>query len=116
MLVSMVGQASFQTAGRNGPSTMDRSYRLVVGGGGISGALAEPVDSALLTTPFHLLTNHFRSEICCAQPQYELLRRGRKENTEQTEITEQTEKSLAFELPFVPLFPSVPYSLPNRHR
>jgi hypothetical protein len=29
MFVSMVGHASFQTAERSGPSTMDRSYRPV---------------------------------------------------------------------------------------
>jgi len=29
MLVSIVGQASRQTAGRNGPSTRERSYRRV---------------------------------------------------------------------------------------
>jgi uncharacterized protein (DUF305 family) len=32
MLVSIVGQASFQTTGRSGPSMMDRSYRRAAGG------------------------------------------------------------------------------------
>lgn len=41
MLVSMVGQAIFHTAERSGPSTMDRSYRPAVGGGGgVSGGAA----------------------------------------------------------------------------
>jgi hypothetical protein len=38
MFVSIVGQASFQTAGRSGPSTIDRSYRFFGGAGGISAA------------------------------------------------------------------------------
>jgi hypothetical protein len=36
MLVSMAGQASFHTAERSGPSTMDRSYRGVAGARGTS--------------------------------------------------------------------------------
>jgi hypothetical protein len=40
MLVSIVGQASFQTVSRNGPSMMERSYRPAAGarGAGASGA------------------------------------------------------------------------------
>jgi hypothetical protein len=38
MFVSMVGHASFQTAERSGPSTMDRSYRRVADEGGIEDA------------------------------------------------------------------------------
>jgi hypothetical protein len=37
MLVSIVGHAIFQTAGRSGPSTIDRSYRRVGAGAGGSG-------------------------------------------------------------------------------
>lgn len=39
MFVSMVGQASFQTTGRRGPSMIERSYRRPVAGGGGNGAL-----------------------------------------------------------------------------
>jgi hypothetical protein len=47
MLVSIVGQASFHTAGRSGPSMMDRSYRrrsavLESGGAGAAMGLAAP--------------------------------------------------------------------------
>src|SRR5262245_45740490 len=38
-------------------------------------------------------------------------RRRARENTEQAEITEQTENSFGHAIPFVPLFPPVPYSL-----
>jgi hypothetical protein len=34
MLVSIVGQAIFQTAGASGPSTIDRSYRRAAATGG----------------------------------------------------------------------------------
>src|ERR1700694_5841841 len=40
MFINIVGQASFQTAERSGPSTMDRSYRLAAGGLGARVALA----------------------------------------------------------------------------
>src|SRR5256885_3816369 len=38
MFVNMVGHASFQTAERSGPSTMDRSYRPVTGGAAMADA------------------------------------------------------------------------------
>jgi hypothetical protein len=40
MLVSIVGHAIFQTAGRNGPSTMDRSYFRRSGAEATAGAAA----------------------------------------------------------------------------
>lgn len=36
MFVSIVGHAIFQTAGRSGPSMIDRSYRFLAAGGGAS--------------------------------------------------------------------------------
>jgi hypothetical protein len=38
MFVSIVGQASFHTTGRSGPSMMDRSYRRATDGGAARGA------------------------------------------------------------------------------
>src|SRR5262245_5318874 len=52
MLVSMAGQASFQTARRSGPSTMERSYRPVADEEGMRGAVAELVDFVIFTTSF----------------------------------------------------------------
>jgi hypothetical protein len=40
MLVSIVGHASFQTADRRGPSMIDRSNRVGVRAGGLSGSEA----------------------------------------------------------------------------
>ena len=40
MLVSIVGQASFHTAGPSGPSMSDRSYFLGAGGGTAVGDVA----------------------------------------------------------------------------
>jgi uncharacterized protein (DUF305 family) len=51
MLVSIVGQASFQTTGRSGPSMMERSYRRPAGAGGggaiASGAVVAEVEGLL---------------------------------------------------------------------
>jgi hypothetical protein len=49
MFVSIVGQASFQTAERRGPSTMERSYRRD-GGGGVSGLPATFAERGGLVT------------------------------------------------------------------
>ena len=42
---------------------------------------------------------------------YSIFKPEKEENTEQTEITEQTESGFGKAFPFVPLFPSVPYSI-----
>jgi hypothetical protein len=51
MFVSMVGQASFHTTGRSGPSTIERSYRLAAGPAdgkaAVSGAEVAGVDAVL---------------------------------------------------------------------
>src|SRR5207248_2133048 len=54
MFVNIVGQASFHTAGRSGPSMMERSYRLApgeptngAGGAGAMGAATGTVTSVI---------------------------------------------------------------------
>jgi hypothetical protein len=50
MLVSMVGHAIFQTAERNGPSTIERSYRRVAGAGATAGADGISISAGAVTS------------------------------------------------------------------
>ena len=69
------------------------------------GGIADRTKSALVVIDFHVIQY---------QGQYQMSAeaKSQRENTEQTEITEQTEAAMNIDgFPFVPLFPSVPYSL-----
>lgn len=50
MFANIVGQASFHTAGRRGPSMIDRSYRRATGAGGGGGIVGAETRSAVVIT------------------------------------------------------------------